>query len=104
MISRNCEKAKPGITKVYNEIISTTSEQKKAAEPPALKQDIPAQLQNKVELLKLLERLQKGELFCPSCGNSMLQCSKCHKTLEGLLELKGPSAKSVKENLEENPV
>ena len=95
---------KASITKVYNEIISTASEQKKAAQPPALKQDIPAQLQNKVELLKLLERLQKGELFCPSCGNSMLQCSKCHKTLEGLLELKGPSAKSVKKNLEENPV
>jgi len=31
----------------------------------------------------------------------MLQCSKCHKTLEALLELKGPKAIETEEASEE---
>ena len=60
-----------------------------------VKQETARDLQNKADLLELLERLQKGELFCPACGNSMLQCSKCHKTLEALLELRGPKARNI---------
>jgi ParB-like chromosome segregation protein Spo0J len=95
---------KASISHVYNEIVSSTSEQRKAAEPPAPKQETHADLHNKAELLKLLERLQTQELFCPSCGNAMLQCSKCHKTLEALLELKGPSAKSIQRATDEKPL
>ena len=45
-------------------------------------------MQNKADLLALLERLQKEELFCPACGNAMFECSKCHKTLRLLLKAK----------------
>jgi len=67
-----------------------------------IKQDTPRDLQNKAELLEILERLHKQELYCPACGNLMLQCSKCHKTLDSLLELKGPSAKSIQKGAAEN--
>ena len=84
------------ISKVYNEIIRP----KKRSLKPVLKQESPRDLQNKADLLALLERLHKQELFCPACGNSMLQCSKCHKTLEALLELKGPGAAEHAKNVE----
>jgi hypothetical protein len=45
-------------------------------------------LKNKEELLLLLERLQKEELFCPACGTSMFECAHCHKTLLALLQPK----------------
>ncbi len=74
------------ISRVYNEIAPPRKRQ------PTLKQESPRDLQNKADLLALLERLHKQELYCPACGNPMLQCSKCHRTLESLLELKGPNA------------
>lgn len=82
---------KASITHVYSEIVSANAQPKKL-EPQPIKQESPRELQNRADLVALLERLQNGELFCPACGNSMLQCSKCHKTLEALLELKGPRA------------
>jgi hypothetical protein len=33
-------------------------------------------------LLSILKSLLEKELFCPSCENTMLECSKCHKTLQ----------------------
>jgi ParB-like chromosome segregation protein Spo0J len=85
---------KTSITHVYSEIVSG-EQPKDGVEAPIKKQETARDLENKADLLELLERLQKGELFCPSCGNSMLQCSKCHKTLEALLELKGPKASNI---------
>ena len=80
---------KASIAKVYSEIISSGSMQvKKEVAEPDLKQESPRDLQNKAELLTLLERMLKQELFCPSCGNSMFECSKCHKTLQALLQSK----------------
>jgi ParB-like chromosome segregation protein Spo0J len=79
---------KASIAKVYNEIISSGSAQKNNdAEPPVLKLESPREMWNKAELQTLLERLKKQELFCPECGNPMLSCSKCHKTLQELLKL-----------------
>ena len=88
---------KESITHVYNEI----QQAKKPIKPIIPKQETPRDLQNKANLLALLERLHRGELFCPACGNSMLQCSKCHKTLEALLELKGPKASEAQETTED---
>jgi len=68
---------------------------KDVAEQPVLKQESPRDLQNKAELLTLLERMLKQELFCPSCGNSMFECSKCHKTLQALLQSKNSENASV---------
>jgi ParB-like chromosome segregation protein Spo0J len=92
---------KTSITKVYNEIVGE-NRPKKAAVEADLRQESPRELQNRADLNAILERLQKGELFCPACGNAMLQCSKCHKTLEQLLELKGPRAKDFADSVEEN--
>ncbi len=93
---------KTSISKVYSEIVSESHPKKAAMEGADLRQESPRELQNRADLNVLLERLQKGELFCPACGNAMLQCSKCHKTLEALLELKGPRAKDLADSVEEN--
>ncbi len=62
---------KASIAKVYSEIASggNTQTKKEIAEQPVLKQESPREVQNKAELLTLLERMLKQELFCPSCGN-----------------------------------
>jgi ParB-like chromosome segregation protein Spo0J len=88
---------KASITHVYSEIISAENAQTKkdAIEAPMIKQESPRELQNKADLLELLERLHKQELFCPACGNPMLECSKCHKTLQALLQSKN-SGSAVK--------
>ncbi len=80
---------KSSITKVYSEIVSGANAQLiKDVEALVLKEESVRDLQNKAELLKVLDRLLKQELFCPSCGNSMFECSKCHKTLKTLLQSK----------------
>lgn len=76
---------KVSIAKVYQEIVS---EGKPPKVSESIKQESPRGLLNRADLLVLLERLNKGELFCPSCGNVMLECSKCHKTLMVLLDAK----------------
>ena len=83
---------KASITKVYQEIASTENPQlkKDAAEQQVPKQETPLEAHNRAELLTLLERMVNQELFCPSCGNSMFECSKCHKTLKALLQPKNP--------------
>ena len=86
---------KTSITHVYSEIVSGEQPKTDVVDMPMTRQETARDLENKADLLELLERLQKGELFCPACGNSMLQCSKCHKTLEALLELKGPKARNI---------
>ena len=82
---------KASITKVYQEITSNENlETKKVTNQLGLSQDGPREIQNKAELLAILERMLKQELFCPSCGNAMFECSKCHKTLKALLKTKNP--------------
>lgn len=95
---------KASITHVYSEIVSGGNAQTKKdmTEVPMAKQETAHDLQNKADLLEILERLQKQELFCPACGNPMLQCSKCHKTLEALLELKAPRLSPFAKEAEKN--
>jgi hypothetical protein len=75
---------KTSISRVYQEIVN--EEKPKLVEPPEVKVESERELQNKEELLAIFERLIDEELFCPSCGNRMLECSKCHKTLKELLK------------------
>jgi ParB-like chromosome segregation protein Spo0J len=75
---------KTSISHVYEEIVREERPAKPAEDLP--KQETERDLQNKLALLALLERLEKQELFCPSCGNTMFQCSKCHKSLKELLK------------------
>jgi hypothetical protein len=87
---------KTSISKVYQEIVSSENPQpQKEANDLLAQQESPREVQNKAELLALLERMLKQEVFCPSCGSSMFECSKCHKTLKKLLQSK---------DSQENPV
>jgi ParB-like chromosome segregation protein Spo0J len=89
---------KASIGGVYNQI----QQAKKPPQRPTPKIESPRDLQNKEDLLALLVRLHNQELYCPNCGNSMLQCSKCHKTLEQQLQMKAPSAKDLAEASDES--
>jgi len=41
---------------------------------------------NKARIEAILKNLREKQMFCPSCGNAMFECSKCHKTLQDLLK------------------
>lgn len=86
---------KASISKVYSEIVSTeTAQPKTETAEPVEEAENPHDLQNKADLMALLERLQKNELYCPVCGNPMFECSKCHTTLQDALkQKKRPNAK-----------
>jgi ParB-like chromosome segregation protein Spo0J len=90
---------KASIAKVYREVVALekeptpeeTSTAPVAAE--ALVSDARAE-QNKLALVALLKKLLEKEVFCPSCGHAMLECSKCHKTLQELLQSSGEAEAS----------
>ncbi|MFB3889866.1 MAG: ParB N-terminal domain-containing protein [Candidatus Bathyarchaeia archaeon] len=83
---------KTTIAKAYREVVSPQKAvQKAAAEAQNTLQvqeaaDLARMEENRTALLTMLERLLKKELFCPSCGHPMLECSKCHKTLQDSLK------------------
>ncbi len=82
---------KTSISKVYQEIVTTEKPQPKKEEPAVPVVEVsPFHVKNKAELLEILEKMINQELFCPSCGSNMFECSKCHKTLHELLKPKKP--------------
>jgi ParB-like chromosome segregation protein Spo0J len=82
---------KASIAKVYREVVALEKPEPMGkevnAEPVAAEASISDERaeQNKMALSTLLEKLLAKEVFCPSCGHSMFECSKCHKTLQELL-------------------
>jgi ParB-like chromosome segregation protein Spo0J len=79
---------KTSISKVYQEIVTAENPQPKKENTEATGQESPREVQNRTELLALLDRMIKQELFCPLCGTSMFECSNCHKTLHELSDHK----------------
>jgi ParB-like chromosome segregation protein Spo0J len=75
---------KTSISKVYQEIVSENKPPSQP-EPEPIPLNPERDLKNKEELLAILERFLNEELYCPSCGNTVFECSKCHKTLRELL-------------------
>ncbi len=78
---------KASIAKIYQEIVAHEKEAEptpKEAPPAATFTDARAE-QNETALAALLKNLLEKQVFCPSCGHNMLECSKCHKTLQQLL-------------------
>ena len=74
---------KTSIAQVYREVVE--KEKPKDATPPPEEKPLSAvEIQNKKQLLELLDKMVKQEIFCPQCGASMFECSKCHKTLKDL--------------------
>ncbi len=92
-------KGKASISKVYSEVVAVEKgaeqtpqeDTAKNAATNAIVNDTRSE-QNKLALSDILKNLLEKELFCPSCGNTMLECSKCHKTLQ----------ESLKENTEDS--
>ena len=82
---------KASIAKVYREVVELEKEPKheEASTAPVAAEasvsDARAE-QNKIALSTLLKSLLEKEVFCPSCEHAMLECSKCHKTLQELLK------------------
>jgi ParB-like chromosome segregation protein Spo0J len=83
---------KTSISGVYNKIVASErgdqNSEEEHAKPTAninLRND-PRYEQNKLALSHILKRLMENEIFCPACGNQMLECSKCHKKLQESLE------------------
>jgi ParB-like chromosome segregation protein Spo0J len=86
---------KTSITKVYHEVIAperateqTHKEEHTASEVAEALVNDARTGQNKGALSTVLKSLLEKELFCPSCGHTMLECSKCHKTLQESLQNK----------------
>ena len=79
---------KTSISKVYREVVAPEREAEQE-EPVAVEALVSGarREQNKMELSAILRKLLEKELFCPSCGHTMLECSKCHKTLQDSLQL-----------------
>jgi rubrerythrin len=88
---------KTSISKVYQEIVTNENPQPEKEVNDFAREESPREANNKAELLALLERMVKQELFCPSCGSSMFECSKCHKTLKKLFQPKDLHETSTKE-------
>jgi ParB-like chromosome segregation protein Spo0J len=90
---------KASISKIYSEVVAVEKgaeqtrkeDYAKPVTPNAAVNDIRSE-QNTLALSNILKSLREKELFCPSCGNTMLECSKCHKTLQ----------ESLKENTEDS--
>jgi ParB-like chromosome segregation protein Spo0J len=74
---------KVSISKVYHEIVAPEEEKIEEA-MPAINEALAAQ--NREALEEILTKLMDKKLFCPACGNHMLECSKCHKTLKESLK------------------
>ncbi len=89
---------KTSISKVYQEIVSSENPQPKTEDAHGVLggKESPREVHNKAELLALLERMINQEVFCPECGNSMFECSNCHKTLKELIKDKIMPTKSSK--------
>jgi len=84
---------KVSIAKMYQEIINENKPEKKINQELIDNKEHEKELHNAAQLLALLEHLQKQEIFCPSCKNTMFECSKCHKTIQSLLEKRSSDKK-----------
>ncbi len=77
---------KTSISKIYQEVVSKDKPVVEETTEEPLAAPSERDLQNVADLKVLLERLQKGEIYCPACGNNMFSCGKCQKTLKALVE------------------
>jgi ParB-like chromosome segregation protein Spo0J len=84
---------KTSISKVYREVVAlekgynSAEEENAPYQSEALINGTRAK-ENEITLALFLRKLVENEVFCPSCGNTMFQCTKCHKTLKELLQKK----------------
>jgi ParB-like chromosome segregation protein Spo0J len=80
---------KTSISKVYREITPPKPNPPPDPEPEQPAFDLKT-LRNKEALAVLIKSFIAQDLFCPECGSKIFQCSKCHKTLQELIETQAP--------------
>jgi ParB-like chromosome segregation protein Spo0J len=92
---------KASIAKVYREVVAlergVAPEGEEANTAPVAAESLVSDEraeQNRILLSALLKSLREKEVFCPSCGHAMLECSKCHKTLQELLQSSSEAVES----------
>jgi ParB-like chromosome segregation protein Spo0J len=71
---------KTSIAHVYREVMAPTTDADTFDTAKPLPD--PKVALNKARIQAILKNLQEKQLFCPSCGNAMFECSKCHKSLQ----------------------
>jgi len=94
---------KVSISRIYGEIVTpkTKIEEKPEHFDGMIELKSSDQIDRKLENLKLLSNilqdLQEKRIFCPSCGNPMLECSKCHRSLLETVDSSGFVSKDEEE-------
>jgi len=79
---------KVSISQVYREVIAQENAINAVDDPTLSAKPLPDPkiALNKARIEAILKNLHERQMFCPSCGNDMFECSKCHRTLQDLLK------------------
>jgi|MudIll2142460700_1097286.scaffolds.fasta_scaffold121423_2 ParB-like chromosome segregation protein Spo0J len=93
---------KTSISKVYSELVTPGKALDQKGGDIVAQKSVPDPLleQNKIAISSILESLRERRLFCTSCRNEMLECSKCHKSLEDMLALNREGKSLIKNSSE----
>ena len=75
---------KTSISRVYREIVQPELKNKQTFQINTQFDENSSLSHNAAELLVFLKKLKNDELFCPSCGSRMFECTHCHKTIQNL--------------------
>lgn len=75
---------KTSISKVYQEMVASEKAIDQTEQPTAASviKDSSEHQKKKALIALLKTMIEKEQIACPSCGHTMLECSKCHKTLQ----------------------
>ncbi|HTY74419.1 MAG TPA: ParB N-terminal domain-containing protein [Candidatus Nanoarchaeia archaeon] len=79
---------KVSIAQIYREVVAQSDPAENMTESLTTSKPLPDPkiALNKARIEAIIKNLREKQMFCPSCGNAMFECSKCHKTLQDLLK------------------
>jgi ParB-like chromosome segregation protein Spo0J len=79
---------KVSVAQIYREVVAQPNPADSLSDATAMAKPLPDPkvALNKARIDAVLKNLRERQMFCPSCGNAMFECSKCHKTLQDLLK------------------
>lgn len=77
---------KTSISRVYREIVQPELKIKQTFQINNHSDENSSVYNNDAELMVFLKKLKNEEVFCPSCGSRMFECTHCHKTIKNLLK------------------
>jgi tRNA(Ile2) C34 agmatinyltransferase TiaS len=79
---------KVSIAQIYREVVAQPNPEDNLSDETAAAKPLPDPkvALNKARIEAILKNLRERQMYCPSCGNGMFECSECHKTLQDLLK------------------